>query len=165
MALFRTRIHRKESIIACIIIAIASPCQARDKHFIEGPVRADLLQVVDGDTLLVAAHPWPQHSIEVLVRLRGVDAPELRARCPAVREAARAARLRLGQLIGDGAPVILTNIAGDKYFGRVVADVRLSDGVNPAQELVAAGLAAPYDGSERRRCDSRTHLRPAASSM
>ncbi|NVP54034.1 thermonuclease family protein [Mycoplana rhizolycopersici] len=141
-------------VIACLIVAIATPGRARDAHFVAGPVTADLLRVVDGDTLLVSARPWPQQSIEVLVRLRGIDAPELRAKCPAARGSAHAARLLLGRLVGVGAPVILTNIAGDKYFGRVVADVRLSDDVNPAHELVAAGLAIPYDGAARRPCEA-----------
>jgi micrococcal nuclease len=35
--------------------------------------------VIDGDTILVAAKPWPQQTMEVYVRLRGIDAPELQS--------------------------------------------------------------------------------------
>ena len=45
------------------------------RNVIEGPVEAELVSVIDGDTLLVTARPWPQHAISVLVRIRGIDAP------------------------------------------------------------------------------------------
>ncbi|MBD9374503.1 thermonuclease family protein [Rhizobium sp. ARZ01] len=116
---------------------------------VAGPVIADVIRVVDGDTILVSARPWPQQTVEVLVRLRGIDAPELKAKCSEIRRAARTAKDRLDQLVGEGRSVLLTNVSGDKYFGRVVADVRLADGTNPAQDLVAAGLATAYHGGRK----------------
>ncbi|WP_075291969.1 thermonuclease family protein [Pararhizobium arenae] len=111
---------------------------------IAGPVKADVLKVVDGDTILVAARPWPQQIIEVYVRLRGIDAPEIKSRCDAIREAGTKAQRALITMLGSNRTVLLTRISGDKYFGRVLADVALEDGRNPAQELLSAGFVTSY---------------------
>lgn len=114
---------------------------------IEGPVDADLISVIDGDTLLVEARPWPQHRVAVLVRIRGIDAPELKAKCEGARRAAVRARARLANLAHGR--IRLTNIAGDKYFGRVVADVSTDEAADVGSSLLAQGLVRAYDGGRR----------------
>ncbi|MDX3928393.1 MAG: thermonuclease family protein [Shinella sp.] len=116
---------------------------------IAGPVEAEIVRIVDGDTLLVSARPWPQQSVEVYVRLRGIDTPELRAQCPATRQQAKRAKAMLAELLENQTRILLTDIEGDKFFGRVVADVQLSTGGNPAYDLIATGLAVPYEGGAR----------------
>lgn len=113
---------------------------------VEGPVSAEVVRVIDGDTLLVLARPWPQQTIEVYVRLRGIDTPELKARCAEGRQAAEQARHLLEDMASSSPKVSLTKIAADKYFGRIVADVALADGRNPAQEMMMAGFAKTYSG-------------------
>ena len=54
---------------------------------------ADVLRVIDGDTFEARVHVWPGLDITTKIRLRGVDAPELKARCPAERSMAEAARV------------------------------------------------------------------------
>ena len=122
------------------------PTSADD--LIRGPVEAEVERVIDGDTLAAIAHVWPGHSVRVSVRIRGIDAPELRSRCASERAAAEAARLALEELVGHG-PVLISNIGGDKYYGRVVADVVAHDGRAVAETLVAASHARQYDGGER----------------
>jgi endonuclease YncB( thermonuclease family) len=114
---------------------------------IEGPVEAELISVIDGDTLLVEARPWPQHQVTVLVRIRGIDAPELKAKCETARRAAIRAKQRLVDLARG--PIRLSNIAGDKYFGRVVADVATGDADDIGSSLLAQGLVRTYDGGRR----------------
>ena len=114
---------------------------------IAGPVDAELISVIDGDTLLVQARPWPQHSVTVLVRIRGIDAPELKAKCEASRLAANRAKARLADLAHGR--IRLTNIAGDKYFGRVVATVSAGDTGDIGTALLAQGLVRAYDGGRR----------------
>ncbi|HUH48698.1 MAG TPA: thermonuclease family protein [Mycoplana sp.] len=121
-------------------------------NVVAGPVAAHVIRVVDGDTILVSARPWPQQRVDVFVRLRGIDAPEMKSRCADARSAARTARDLLSSLVLGGGPLFLTEVSGDKYFGRVVADVHLADGRNPAHDLIAAGLAVPYDGGRKRPC-------------
>lgn len=120
------------------------------RYFIEGPVEAELISIVDGDTLMVAAKPWPQQTISVSVRIRGVDAPEMKSRCADARARARAAKDALASMsVAAGARLSLSSISGDKYFGRVVADVIFADGRDAAAELLAAGMVRPYDGGRK----------------
>jgi micrococcal nuclease len=138
---------RAALVLHLLAFSIAGSGGAADR--ISGPVEAEILRVIDGDTILVSAKPWPQQSVEVYVRLRGIDTPELRSRCPEHREAARSARDLLTSLASDGIRIALSDIEGDKFFGRVVADVRLADGTNPAHHLLEAGLGVAYDGGRK----------------
>lgn len=122
--------------------------EAADK--IAGPVAAELIRVIDGDTVLVSAMPWPDHHVTTYVRLRGIDAPELRSRCPAIRSAAEQAQSTLTNLLNASPVVALTEISGDKYYGRVVAALTLADGSDPAEALLSAGLVDPYRGGRKK---------------
>ncbi len=135
------------SLLLLLTAFIGRPAAASGDHLISGPVEAKLIRVVDGDTLLVSAAPWPGHSIETYVRLRGIDAPELHAKCEATRLAARQARDGLSRLLTT--KVSLLAISGDKYFGRVLADIHLEDGRSVADVLLASGLVESYDGGRK----------------
>ena len=113
-----------------------------------GPVEATVLEVLDGDTFLAEALVWPGHAVRVNVRIRGIDAPEMKARCRAERAAAERARDALAVLFGDG-PVAISNIAGAKYYGRVLADVTTADGQGVASVLLGEELVRPYGGGRR----------------
>lgn len=116
-----------------------------------GTVSARVLRVIDGDTIEVRAQVWPDIEVTASVRLAGIDAPELRAPCTRERDLAIAARELLAHTLAREATVLLTDIAHDKYAGRVIADMRLPDGRDAAQLLLAAGLAVGY-GQERNWC-------------
>jgi endonuclease YncB( thermonuclease family) len=130
---------------------------------IAGPVAADVVKVRDGDTIEVEAHIWPQQFVRVAVRLRGIDAPELKARCDAEKTAALAAKARLTVLLAPGG-VTLTKISGDKYFGRVLAEISAADGADIAATLLREGLVVPYRGAARRDwCDGLALPRGASA--
>lgn len=138
-------------LLAALLLMMPAPSVAAERSSlrapIEGPVEAELISVIDGDTLLVEARPWPQHRVTVLVRIRGIDAPELKAKCQTARRAAIRAKERLADLAHGG--IRLSNIAGDKYFGRVVADVATGDADDVGSSLLAQGLVRAYDGGRR----------------
>lgn len=140
-------------ILAVMAAVFATAAEARDE--ISGPVAAEILRVIDGDTLLVEAQPWPQQKMEVYVRIRGIDAPELKSKCERIREAGLDAQRALEALTARSPRIQLTRISGDKYFGRIVADVLLSDGRNAGADLLLAGLVRTYDGGHKPRegCD------------
>jgi len=112
-----------------------------------GPVTAHVERVVDGDTIEVRADIWLEQSVTVRVRIEGVDAPEMEARCESERERAEAARVFLERRIGGG-EVQLSQVVYDKYGGRVRAAVADRDG-DIAAALLARGLARPYRGGKR----------------
>ncbi len=137
------------ALAAFLLTASSHAAESGKRIEIAGPVTADVIRVIDGDTILVAAKPWPQQTMEVYVRLRGIDAPELKSACAATRDAGQQAREALASLTNIQGEIQLTHISGDKYFGRVVADISLSDGRNPAQEMLLAGYVSPYDGGRK----------------
>lgn len=135
-------------LVLAVLLVIAVACAVRAAEQVDGPVLADVVKVIDGDSLLVSAHIWPGQRVDVAVRLRGIDAPEMRARCAVERRMALKARTALGERIGHG-PVSLRNIAGGKYFGRVLADVVLADGSDLATFLLANAPVRAYGGGRR----------------
>jgi endonuclease YncB( thermonuclease family) len=134
------------------VTAVGFAASSNDRYYVEGPVEAQLISIIDGDTLVVVAKPWPQQTISVSVRIRGVDAPEMKSRCPALRDRAVAAKQALASIVDTGnGRLSLSSISGDKYFGRVVAYVIVADGRDAAVELLAAGMVRPYDGGKKPR--------------
>jgi endonuclease YncB( thermonuclease family) len=93
------------SFVAMTLLVTAVNAAARDE--IEGPVSAEILRVIDGDTLLVEARPWPQQTMEVDVRIRGIDAPEMHSSCADVRRAGIDARHALESLTSGSSEIQL----------------------------------------------------------
>ncbi len=136
--------------LSCVSLLLPLGASANNvRETIAGPVSADIIEVIDGDTILVDASPWPQQIVEVYVRLRGIDAPELHSKCASVREEAERAQAALEEIMPASGTVQLTKISGDKYFGRVLADVTTADGRNPAETLLSAGYAVSYHGGRK----------------
>jgi endonuclease YncB( thermonuclease family) len=133
---------------AATLIVVCAPGEAARRKPFEGPVEATVIDVIDGDTFLAEAHVWPGHSVTVNIRIRGIDAPEMKARCGKEREAALLARDELHALI-SGASIRLSNIGGAKYYGRVLADVATQDGLSVGPALLARALVRPYSGGRR----------------
>lgn len=118
-----------------------------------GPYSAEVMAVVDGDTLQVRVAIWLGQEVVTHVRLAGIDTPELRGKCEAEKQRAAAARDLLRRLV-EGHPVFLRDIAYDKYGGRVLATVSDGEDHPLAPRLIAAGLARVYDGKARQGwCD------------
>ncbi len=138
-------------VIAILLMFLGTMPAFAARDEIDGPVAAEIIRVIDGDTLLVSATPWPQQTMEVYVRIRGIDAPEIHSKCAEIRKAAAEARQALERMITGATNIRLTDISGDKYFGRILANVTLSDGRDPAHDLLADGLVLAYDGGRKPR--------------
>ena len=132
---------------ALAILAVGSRAAGVEQS-IPGPVPARVLGVVDGDTVIVRARIWLGQEVETRVRLRGVDAPEIKGHCAAERRLAVRARDFARAKLGGG-PVVLTDVRYGKFAGRVVARIRAADGEDLAQALIEAGLGRPYSGGRR----------------
>ena len=104
--------------------------------------------MIDGDTFEARVHVWPGLDITTKIRLRGIDAPELKARCPAERAMAEAARDALAGMLAEGA-VGISAVTPDKYGGRVVADAATRSVASVSAELQAKGMARGYRGGHR----------------
>ncbi len=139
-------------------LAAPAPADARPATTAFLPARggthpAEVLRVIDGDTFEARVHVWPGLDITTKIRLRGVDASELKAHCPTERAMAEAARDALADMLAEGA-VGISAVTPDKYGGRVVADAATRSVASVSAELRAKGLARSYGGGHRRGwCD------------
>lgn len=150
------------TLIGCIIaLPAAEAGELAYQREIAGPVAANVVKVRDGDTVEVEAFVWPMQSVHVAVRLRGIDAPEKRGKCEAEKAAAARATARLTELVGSG-EVRLSDVSGDKYFGRVLAKLSAGENQDLARTLLKEGLVAPYKGGKRRNWCADGDLRSGA---
>lgn len=133
--------------LALILAACALAPAAAMGQALPGPIQAELLAVVDGDTVRVRARIWLDQWVETAVRLYGVDAPELHGACAAERQAAQRAKARLAELL-EGRALALERVSPDKYAGRVDARLR-ADGEDVGARLLTEGLVRAYDGGRR----------------
>ena len=129
------------TILFCIFLA---PGDGRAE--VRSSIAADVVSVYDGDSIIVDAHPWSGMIIRISVRVRGIDAPEIKGKCQAEKKAALMARDRMAELAQGN--ILLENVGNGKYAGRVVADV-ISGAGSLAEVMIKEGLARPYDGGKR----------------
>ena len=98
----------------------------------------------DGDTCRVSLPGLPDVFATMGVRLRGIDAAELRgAQCPLEKCLALDARDTLIKMV-VGRNTTLDNCAPDKYF-RLLCDVSV-DGADVGSQLLRGGYAVRYTG-------------------
>ena len=109
-----------------------------------------ILSITDGDTVRVRIAIWQHQTVEIAVRLAGVDTPEIYGACPRERELAREAKAAVVRLLPVGSVVQLHSVTEDKYFDRVGAAIRTAEGIDLAEHLLQIGLAKSYDGKKKR---------------
>jgi endonuclease YncB( thermonuclease family) len=109
---------------------------------------AEVLRVIDGDTFEAKVNLWPGLDITTKVRLRGIDAPEMKARCGEERVKAEAARDALRSILDQG-EVGVSRVTLDKYGGRVDADASTASTPDVGGALLNAGWARRYNGGRR----------------
>lgn len=108
----------------------------------------EVIRTIDGDTFFARVHLPSGLALTTRVRLRGIDAPELKASCPKELQMAEAATDALRALLGEG-EVTIFNIGPDKYSERVDADVATRKTPNVSGAMLAAGHARSYNGGHR----------------
>jgi endonuclease YncB( thermonuclease family) len=109
--------------------------------------QVEIIRTIDGDTFLARVRQRDGRDLVVSVRLRGIDAPELKASCAQELDKAEAAADALRNLLAQGG-VTISNLGLDKY-GRVLADVATRRTANVSAALLAGGFARSYNGGHR----------------
>jgi len=127
-----------------------------------GPIPAEIMRVVDGDTIRLRAHIWLDQTLEIMVRIEGIDAPEIhRPNCSAERVLAQQAKAEVEALVTE--TVFLHGVHLGKYAGRVIAEARLPDGRVLADHLLDNRLAVPEDVMDP-WCNEVSEARPISAS-
>jgi len=130
-------------------MAAASPgVTARDGVSPTTRYPAEVVRVIDGDTFEARVRAWPGIEIATKIRLRDIDAPEMRGRCAEENAMARAARDALVAMLAAGR-VSIAQVGLDKYGGRVLAAASASHTGDVAAALLEAGLVRRYSGGRR----------------
>ena len=142
-------------MIGLALLLALAPAEARRKKPVwPGPYRAEVMAIIDSDTIRVVASVWPNVQVPALIRLAGVDTPEkFRPHCAAEKARALAATEFVRGLIAPGDTVWLRNVRLGKYAGRVLARVEFqqADGsrADLSEVLLKAGWARPYFGGHK----------------
>lgn len=132
------------------LILAASLLLANYSHSREyGSVQVTTVTTIyDGDTFTATVEGWPDIiGKRIGVRVAGIDTPELRGKCRAEIEQARAAKQFTVATLRAAKSIELRNMQRDKYF-RIVAQV-YADGENLGHKLIARNLAVPYAGGTK----------------
>jgi endonuclease YncB( thermonuclease family) len=116
---------------------------------VPGSYPAELIRIIDGDTFEARIGVWPGIDITTKVRLRGIDAPEMHARCPQERSEAEAAREALRTILTEG-DITVGRVSLGKYAGRVLADTATRGTTDVSAAMLASGLVRPYRGGRRK---------------
>jgi endonuclease YncB( thermonuclease family) len=109
---------------------------------------AAVLRIIDGDTFQARVRVWPGLDVDTKVRLRGIDAAELHARCADELAKAQAARTALETILAEGG-VAVSRVGVDKYGGRVDATVSTRGTADVSAAMRNGGWARSYDGGRR----------------
>jgi micrococcal nuclease len=109
---------------------------------------SEVTSIYDADTFRANIDGWPAIIGErAPIRVKGVDAPELRGKCEVEKLQARKAKQFTVAKLRGANTVRLDELERGKYF-RILAVVYV-DGEDLGQALIDAGLARPYDGGTR----------------
>jgi endonuclease YncB( thermonuclease family) len=108
----------------------------------------EVLRIIDGDTFEARVRVWPGLDVETHVRLRGIDAAELHARCGDELAKAQAARTALQSILAEGG-VSISRVGVDKYGGRIDATVATRSTADVSAAMLSGGFARAYGGGKR----------------
>lgn len=142
-------LHLKCFLLAVAVALVPSLGFAGINDKIYGSILVErVTSIIDGDSFRVDVSEWPPVVGESIpIRVRGVDSPELRAKCSSEKALARKARQHTVAKLRDAKEIELRNIKRGKYF-RLLAEVYV-DGESLGSSLVQAGLAVAYSGGTR----------------
>lgn len=117
-------------------------------------ISAVVTRVLDGDTVECTVDClFDIKQADLQIRLYGIDTPETNSTKVELRNAAKAAKARLTELVLNKAVKLTSyknidaNLDTDK-FGRYLAIIHL-DGVNINQQLITEGYGVEYFGGKK----------------
>lgn len=121
--------------VAAFLLCACSP----DYSYADILKPSSIVSIYDGDTFTVNIDNCPPVFCKrISVRLHGIDAPEIRGKCPLEIKKAKIAKWFLADRLLSGQSIELHNATRDKYF-RLNADL-IVDGINVGKEMVEREL-------------------------
>ncbi len=148
---------REFFLLGFCFVALLSLSACSDSLYAGSIIKPDsVIKVHDGDTFIVNIAGCPDVLCKSMpVRISGIDAPEMKGKCPQEIAGAIAAKNYLTGQVMNSQDIALHDPARDKYF-RLNAHV-MANGVDVGADMVAKGLARAYSGGKRDRwCPENT---------
>jgi endonuclease YncB( thermonuclease family) len=149
------------SLILLRVVALAAPLAllfplpaVGQLSVVQGPVEADVIRVLDGDSVEARVYPWPDMVVVEMFRIYGIDTPEIKGRCRTERDLAQAAKKFVIDLVAQTnnrirVSVVGCNAAEGGGFGRCLATLHAGP-TSIGDALIAQGLARPNFGESRK---------------
>jgi len=130
-----------------IIVLLISPTITSAKDY-GNAIVSEVTSIYDADTFRVTIKGWPEVAGErIPVRIKGIDAPEIRGKCQTEKVEARKSKQFTVEALRSAKLIELKNMERGKYF-RILANVYV-DGKSLGDALISAGHSRPYDGGKR----------------
>jgi len=109
------------------------------------------LRVIDGDTIEVNVHIWPQLLQKTKLRLIGINTPEKRGKkiSDCEKKTGQKATNFTQKWLTNVKSVNVSEIKLGKYAGRVLGKLSKNK-QDLGKALIKAGHAKPYDGGKRK---------------
>jgi len=130
------------------ILLMTTPVMAKINKTVPGPIVAEVVRVIDGDTFVALFEIWPGILLRRSIRMDGFDTPEIKGKCASEKRRAQDAKKALTKMLGDQARLL--NVWPGKFAGRVIARVETADGIDVAQAMIDGGFARVYKGGKRK---------------
>lgn len=134
--------------VCLLVLACFAGTKARKPEGYGDAIVTEVTSIYDGDTFRCNIKGYPPIIGENMpVRIKGIDTPELRDKRKDVKELAYKAKDFTVRKLRTAKVIKLKDMERGKYF-RIVAVVEI-DGKSLAEQLLANGLAKPYNGGKR----------------
>lgn len=135
------------NLILPTLLVISASCGATGLY---GPYSANVIKVIDGDTVRLDIRIWPGLTQRVNLRLSGVNTPEKRGKVSDCEKKAGQAATEFTQRFLNGVnTVTIHGVKRGKYAGRVLGKLSKAE-TDLGQALIHAGHARPYSGGKRK---------------
>jgi micrococcal nuclease len=140
--------HQKFISFFILLLLLIFTVFASGKKNYGDAVVTQLIEVHDGDTFKVTISTLPPIiGDSILIRINGIDAPEINSENDYEKELAIKAKKYAENRLRNAKTILLKNMRRDKYF-RILADVYV-DKWNLGKEIIRVGLAVEYDGGTK----------------
>jgi micrococcal nuclease len=108
--------------------------------------KAKVIRILDGDTIEAIIDLGFGVSLKKIVRLEGIDAPEIRTRSSEIKAKGIASRDYLSNLINDKLIIIKTKLIKNDKFGRILGIIHeINSNVSVNSKMISEGYAVKYD--------------------
>jgi len=135
----------KKIIFILIILLIPSFAYSDTKNY-GGLYNVEYVRNYDGDTITFnIPNIHPLFGDKISIRVYGIDAPEIRGKCPLEKAKAKRVKTFVRDFLINAKNITLRETQRGKYF-RILAKVE-ADGKDLTETLINNGLAVPYFGS------------------